>query len=253
MSRAKPLSSIPPLGFVLGAKVDISRWHGGELVLDVNQRVQCFLGYHRDEQPHDLPWYSPSVALHDRDGRSSYRFVELRRGVLQRTGFLRDDQYYKIIEDRYIDLPTGASSYFGVVHKGGGREDEDLTRQIFGGTRLEFEAVTHALARVAGRSFQEMLHLPRLTFSKTRSNRCDVSGCLITQNFPYVAFDNAQYDWSHVSLHSLYRLLSFLCSPGAKSPVQVALEDAGISGELVRRFVDNGVSARPIYPHERDW
>lgn len=103
----------PPLGFILGSDLDISRWSGGELVLDTSQRVQCFLGYRRADQPHDLPWYSPSVALHDREGRSSYGFVQLRRGVLSRSGFLKDDEYYKIIDDRYVDLPRGTNSYFG--------------------------------------------------------------------------------------------------------------------------------------------
>lgn len=251
MARTKLLPSARPPGFVLGSEVDISSWYGGELVLDVSQRVQCFLGYRRDEQPHNLPWYSPSVALHDRDGRSSCRFVELRQGVLERTNFLRDDAYYKVIDDRRVLLPKGASSDFGVVFKDGA-EDDELTRQVFGGTRQEFEAVAHALAPVAGRSFHEMLQLPRVTFSKTRSNYCDVTGCLIPKDFPYVAFDTAECDWSHVSLYGLYRLIAFMCPTRSTSPVQVALENAGISSELVRLFMNNGMNASPIYSSERD-
>jgi hypothetical protein len=248
----KKASESPPAGFTLGSQVEISHWHGGELVLDTNQRIRCFLGYRREDQPRDLPWFSPSVALRDRDGRGSYRFVELHGGVLSQSGFLRPDEYYKIIDDRFLDLPRGAVSYFGVVRKGDREEDEELTRQVFGGTMEELEAVAHALAGIVGRSFHEMVRLPRLTFSKTRENYCDISGCLIPREFPYVAFDSAQYDWSHVSLYGLFRLVSFMCPSDGRGPVGAALERAGISTELVRRLVDSGTNARPLYPRELD-
>jgi hypothetical protein len=245
MPRTK-LQSPPPPDFIRGSETDISSWHGGELLLDTNGRVQCFLGYRRDDQPRNLAWYAPCVALRDRDGRNSYRFVELYRGVLTQTAFLRDDEYYKLIKDRYVILPKGASSYFGVIRIGDRSEDEELTRQVFGGTTEEFESIAYALARAVGRSFHPAVRLPRLTFSRTRTNSCDVSGCLIPENFPYIAFNDAQYDWSHISLYGLYRLLSFMC-PSDDSPIAAALVDAGVSIQLVRRFVNNGMNARPIY------
>jgi hypothetical protein len=241
----------PPPGFIRGSECNISHWSGGELVLDTKHQVQCFIGYCREDQSHNAPWYSPSVALNDRDGRSSYRFVELRRGVLRHTPFLRDEEYYKVIDDRFVILPRGTSSYFGVICKGDRSEDEELTRQVFGGTMQEFELIACALARTVGRPSDEMLRLPRLTFSKTRQNHCDVSGCLIPENFPYVAFNDAPYDWGHVSLFGLYRLLAFMCSTG-ESPVKAALEDAGVSVELMQRFVDSGTNARPMYPRGTD-
>jgi hypothetical protein len=73
--------------------------------------------------------------------------VELYRGVLTQTAFLRDDEYYKLIKDRYVILPKGASSYFGVIRIGDRSEDEELTRQVFGGTTEEFESIAYALAR----------------------------------------------------------------------------------------------------------
>lgn len=116
----------------------------------------------------------------------------------------------------------------------------------------EFETVAHALARTVGRLLHPALRLPRLTFSKTRGNHCDLSGCLIPQNFPYVAFNDAQYDWGHVSLYGLYRLLSFTC-PSSESPTATTLENAGVSVELLRRFIDNGFNAKPIYSRGSGW
>ena len=221
-------------------------------MVDSGGSAHCFLGYQRDEQPFDLAWYSPSVALHDKDGLGSYRFVELRRGIIERRGFLRRDDYYKVLKDRHLLLPRATSSYFGVVH-GGEDEDEDLTRQVFGATRREYLQIARAVAKVVGRTFHDALDLPRLTFSKTRSNRCDVSGCLIPKNFPYVAFDSAQYDWSHVSLFGLSRLLSFLCPSDDRSPTKNALLQAGADPQVMHKLVEGALNASPIFPNDRDW
>src|SRR5437660_8416444 len=126
MARRSETQTAAPPGFVRGRDIDLSSWHGEEIVQDTNNRVYCFVGYRRDDQPQGLPYYSPSVALRDRDGRTSYRFIELNRGVLSRSGFLRDDQYYRVIADRWLTLPSGSDSYFGVISRDDRNEDGSL-------------------------------------------------------------------------------------------------------------------------------
>jgi hypothetical protein len=138
-----------------------------------------------------------------------------------------------------VILPTGTSSYFGVVVRVDHKEDLELTRALFGGTKREIEIAAVALAQITGRHYHEMVRLPRVTFSKTRNNQCDISGCLIPKEFPYVAFEGAQYDWSHVSLHGFYRLLSFLCSSSAQSVVRRALVEAGVAEDVLSTFSSN--------------
>lgn len=250
--RTRPLVEIPP-GYVLGAKVDISSWHGGELVVDVAGNAHCYVGYTTAGQPFDLPYYSPCVALRDKEGRASYRFVELQRGMLRRTGFLRDDGHYRVLDDRWLILPRGAESYFGVIERDSRGEDVELTRQIFGGTRADIESAARALSKVVGRGYHEMVQLPRVTFSRTRNNSCDISRCLIPKDFPYLAFEGSQYNWSHVSLHAFYRLLSFLC-PSGGSPVQRALLEAGVSSEVLSILLEAAAQyGDPLpYPEYRD-
>jgi hypothetical protein len=240
MARHVSPVAAPPAGFIQGKDVDLSKWHGGEIAIDEGGRVHCIVGYRREDQPRDLPYYSPCVALHDRDGKSSHRFVELYRGTLQRTFFLRAESWYRLVDDYWLILPSGADSYFGVISRADRRENEPYTQAIFGGTFKEIEMVACALAPLAGRSYHEMLDLPRLTFSKTRDNRCDICNCLIPRAFPYLAFESAQYNWSHVSLHGFYRLLSFLCPTRIDSPVWKALRESGISEDLLTKFVENG-------------
>jgi hypothetical protein len=188
---------------------------------DLGGNTHCIVGYRTKDQPRDLPYYHPSVAARDRDGRSSYRFVELRKGTLAQSSFLRNDQYYRPINDRWLVLPSGADTYFGVISRRDRAEDELMTRQLFGGTAGDITAVAGAFSHLIGRGYREIVRLPRVTFSKTRNNECDISGCLIPKDFPYVAFEDSQYAWSHISLHGFYRLLSFcaaqsqpiLCEP----------------------------------------
>lgn len=232
VGRSKQPIEVPP-GFLLGASIDLSSWQGGELVVDLAGNVHCYVGYTREDQPLDLPWYAPCVALRDKGGRSSYRFVELRRGMLRRSAFLRENDHYYVLSDRWLILPRGADSYFGIIDQKSREEDIARTREVFGGTRSDIELVATALSKIIGRSYQETLQLPRVTFSKTRSNSCDISGCLIPKDFPYLAFDASPYDWSHMSLHAFYRLLAFFCASERANPVRRALVESGVSEEVL--------------------
>lgn len=238
-------------GFVLGKNIDLSAWQRNNIVIDELNHVYCFVGYRMQNQPDHIQYYSPCVALKDSDGRSSYRFIKLSHGTLNRSGFLNDNQYYQVLMDRWVVYPSGANSYFGVITKNNRNEDSELSRAIFGGTYEEIEQVATALAKITGRNHHEMSRLPRLTFSKSRNNRCDVTGCLIPQEFPYIAFEDAQYDWSHVSIYGLYRLLSFLCHSLERSPAWQALIDKDIPEDVLKRFISNGDgNANPILAQE---
>lgn len=230
--------SSPPSNPTHELELDISSWHGGELISSVDGDVRCYLGYRSERQPFDLPWYSPSVALRDKDGRDSRRFVELRGGLLCTSSLPRAEQPQKLLADRWLRLPRGTDSFFGVIDSETRRLDEELTRQLFGGTRDDIESVAKALAHVVGRRFHEIVQLPRVTFSKTRNNCCDLTGCLIPKDFPYLAFDQSQYAWSHVSLFGFYRLLGFLCS--SRSAVREAMERSGLAASAIDMLVDAG-------------
>jgi len=133
VNRRKAIVEIPD-GFVSGEELNVSVWRMGQLVIDTAGHVRCYLGYRRKDQRHDLDYYAPSVALHDRDGRSSYRFVELRSGMIRRSGLPRKDEHCRLLSESYLALPRGADSYFGVVSVDKQQEELERTRQIFGGT-----------------------------------------------------------------------------------------------------------------------
>lgn len=237
MPRQSKISPIAPPGFILGSAIDSKSWDSGTIATDTAGRIYCFVGYQREDQKSDLPYYSPSVGLRDLGGRKSFGFVKLSHGTLMRSSFLSDDEFYRIITNRRVDFPQGANSYFGIISQEEQEEDIALCHAIFGGTSEDIATLSVAVAKLTGRSHHEMARLPRLTFSKTKNNSCDLTNCLIPKNFPYIAFADSQYDWSHVSLHGFYRLICILCGNSSRSPAWQYLIEEGIQEDFLRKVV----------------
>jgi hypothetical protein len=210
-------------------------------------RTAVFLGF-IDRNMHDTAFkYCVSVADREKDARRKYRFISLEHGNLTSSSFLRDDQAHRILEDRIVHLPCGVDSFHGVCKTGSHELDESLTRQLFGVTHAKLEDFIPIFNEVTeGRKtdrYWAMRH-SRVTFSKTRSNHCDLSNALIPDHFPFIAFGETTYFSGHVSLHGPYRLLAFLCHTcpngnGGKEPMgfMKQLTDAGASMEIIERMI----------------
>jgi hypothetical protein len=115
MKRQKQQEVSIPEGYVRGSEIDLSKWSSETIAVDLDGDIRCILGYREIEQPHDLLYYSPSVAVRDAGGRESRRFVELRHGTLTMSHFLDSCAYYRVLGDRYVVLPVATNSYFGVI------------------------------------------------------------------------------------------------------------------------------------------
>ena len=247
--KSNPQMRQPPLGFAAGSSFDVASWRGEELFEDVEGRLYCIVGYRAKMQPSDIPYYHPSVAARHPDGLKSFRFIQLHRGTLHRTSFLSDNQYYRQIADRRLVLPNGQNSYFGVITKVKRVEDEAATRAIFGGTSRDILTVSAALASLIGRSYGSLHNLPRITFSKSRSNKCDFASCLIPSGFPYLAFEDSQYAWGHVSLHGFYKFLAFLCSKKQGNSMRAAVLEMDVPKVLLDMLISNGEDIADPLPY----
>lgn len=217
---------------MLGSEYVLSDYTDSVLAYDRQGRLHCIIGFlGRDEPPRDLAFYSTSAALRERDGRSS-RFVSLDSGRLFVSSFLEDASQYEIVENCRVILPSGTKSYFGVTRGPDFEEDVELTRLVFGATQEELEDVVEVVG-----SF--LWHVPaRATFSKQRVNVCDLTGCSIPREFPFVTFGGTTGDWGHVSLYGFFRLLSLFC-PYAEANCWKALSDAGFADDDIARLARN--------------
>ena len=169
-----------------------------------------YVGYRPEIPSSESPYFATSVAAQHRENPSARRFVRLMRGTLSLDSFFPAIKSVTIIQNHHLVLPTGSNSYFGVVDRSTSREHADLTREIFGATYNELTEASDIIGIFTGRISNEYGAAGRVTFSRSRSNNCDLCRCLIPHRFPYLAFEQSAYQWGHVSLYGFYRLLAFL-------------------------------------------
>lgn len=233
-------SQLTPEGFTGGEEISLDSWDRHSIAVTPSGSAFFYLGYRMEDQRHDLACYDISVAVRDRVSRDSYHFLRLIGETLTLDLFLPSREPYRILENRFVILPSGADSYFGVLETETRKEDVKLTRQLFGATRAELDGVAACFGELTGRINTEYISAGRVTFSRTRSNDCDLCGCLIPREFPYLAFTQSQYLWGHISLHGFYRSLAFLCSGPVEGPVRRHLVDSGVDPDLLKRLLDCG-------------
>jgi hypothetical protein len=200
-----------PEGFLLGKEIAIEAMDH-RIAITPNGHATYYLGFlnSRLEDPYI---YNITVATHQKDGRSSRKFVELRKGGLFLSSFLWDRSHYKILEDRVLRLPVGPHSSYGVYHRESWELDEDLTRQLFGSTQSELEeflTAFHSAIRFPA-SEQRVWKPFTTTFSKSRGNSCHLTELFIPQGFPFIRLGETQYFGGHISLSGFYRQLALLC------------------------------------------
>lgn len=227
--------------------VTLENWDDTYVARTARGDAISYVGYRPENSPGESPYFATSVAARDREDPSARRFVRLMRGTLSLDSFLPAIQSVTIVQDHHLVLPTGSDAYFGVVDRSTSREHADLTREIFGATSNELTEAADIIGIIAGRISDEYGAAGRVTFSRTRSNNCNLCGCLIPYRFPYLAFEQSGYRWGHVSLCGFYRLLAFLSNGSKGSPFSAALIDRGIGPDTLQHMIDaGGHYANPI-------
>jgi hypothetical protein len=90
-----------------------------------------------------------------------------------------------------------------------------LTRQLFGATFEELDAFLQIFQSAVRRPVDPQLYVfqkrPRITFSGSRDNFCDLTMAYIPKGFPYIAFADSGFFGGHISLHGFYCLLALIC------------------------------------------
>lgn len=191
-------------------------------VSETNQ-VYYYLGY-QNKRKDDADFFH--LSKYAKANRDEEVFIRLEKGALLFDCFFESyrPEGYKIKKiDKYrVILPDGGTStYFGVyaneykklsenVSEQIWVQNKELERALFGVTYDQLNELLKLFSSVFF-SYHEYSNLPRVTRSNKRSNRCDLTGNWIPQNFPYIAFESSEYEFSHVSLNGFYKYLSFLC------------------------------------------
>lgn len=146
-----------------------------------------------------------------------------------------ENTMYKQI-DAYVRLPS-ADTYYAVYM--GHKENEALTRAVFGLTYDEMSQLLECYAQTVG-IYSEYIHYPRLTRSVRSVNFCDITESWIPAKFPYVTFAESGYEFSHVSLWGFYRHVQLLTKNSMKSVFAQVLLNEGIAPNILENLFKIG-------------
>lgn len=132
---------------------------------------------------------------------------------------------------------SGADCYYSVLIDG--QENKELTRKIFGLTYNDSEAITSAYSKVMG-IYNAYMTYPRLTRSMKNQNYCDLSSVLIPEQFPYIAFSESGYSFSHVSIWGFCRHLQVLTGQSLRTPFSQALIENEVDEDALKALFSVG-------------
>jgi hypothetical protein len=251
MSRHAQHQEERPSGYLTGTEISEEEWESCNLAVDQRGELYCYLGYRPDKyHRRDLAYYAVRAGASNPDGRDSFRFVRLSRGSLSYDSFFPERSYYKVLDDRRVVFPGVADFYFGVMNCDSGMEDQELTRARFGGTVQEIELAVRCLGSAIGQNSSRDQNNPRLAASMQRDNRCEVTGCVIPQNFPYVCPSESQGLWGHISLSGFFRTLALIA--GNTGAVRNALLNVGLSYESLDRLIGCGTNQHMLLIDDLD-
>ncbi len=217
-----------------------------EVFISDTDTIFCYIGIclsdidRRNQASFIQPYYMRG--MHSTDKKTSkettgfYRMID---GCIFLDNYIDADLYsehlYKKI-DCGIRFPAPDNYYAVFVNK---EEDPDLTRGIFGLTHEEITSLLEAYAKAMG-IYHEYTTYPRLTKSPRSVNYCDITDLWIPERFPYVAFNDSGYHFSHVSLWGFYRHIQLLTGYKINSVFSKALLKFGVNEEILNRVFNIG-------------
>ena len=137
-----------------------------------------------------------------------------------------------------VRLATPGSCYYG-IWKSYAEEEEVLTRKVFGLTYDELTSLLEVYAKAMNTHYDSFAY-PKLTRSVQSDHFCDISELWIPRTFPYVAFTDSGYDFSHVSLFGFYRHLQLLVGYNINAIMRHVLIKFGLSEDLLQRVLNIG-------------
>lgn len=195
--------------YVAGNDISLLDWQSWHIARSEHGHPVFYLGYASRRSIDTV--FAVSGAARVGYDRVLRQFLKVNRGCITATSFFEGPIRYKVLTEYAVHLPAGNKNYFGVFNREKEEYDSNLTRQIFGITFEDLEALLQVYGGVVDGPPIWDHSYPRITFSRTRSNSCDLTDVYIPPNFPYIALTDSQYFKGHVSLHGFSVLLAFLC------------------------------------------
>ncbi|NYB73425.1 hypothetical protein HZF24_04645 [Sedimentibacter hydroxybenzoicus DSM 7310] len=236
-------------------KLDLPEQIGKEIVipdssheaiyLSEHGELFCYSGIHSKDTGkvffEGWPYYL--IGKHTKDCKEDIKgFFRIKDGCILLTGFVDHKFYnkkmYKSLNNYIVRLPVANSCYFGIQERIETsnslyfEENKELSQACFGLTYNELEYFIKIYAERLGID-NRYTQFPKITRSMNKDNFCDITGIWIPPKFPYIAFNNSGYAFSHVSLYGFYRHIGAMISIGENTAATQIFKNKTFAGEII--------------------
>lgn len=213
------------------------------IYIDENDKIYCYMGVLDNHRVHfrSSPYY-----LKDKKPNEVTNLIR---------GYFRIENGAVIIDKEFMDkkhpfdenakckllkagviFPRPNDMSFRIRSSYDNLEDE-LTRKVFILTYNELNELLYHFNQVFAISNINIYNkYPSITRSMKNDNYCDLNDLWIPAEYPYIAFDESSYYYSHVSIYSFYEIIKFLTKYSLKSRLAKTMIENGLNIEILERL-----------------
>lgn len=138
----------------------------------------------------------------------------------------------------FLHFPSPQDMTYCVYYDQQKNLEDILTEKIFG---LSYRDLAELLQqfndifRIAQKDY--FSRYPKITRSIKKDNECELSNLWIPSEFPYIAFGESSYLYSHVSLYGFYNHIKFITGGNRESPIAKKLIENGLNPEILKKVL----------------
>lgn len=136
-----------------------------------------------------------------------------------------------------LELPRSMNNPYGIYYSKDKEIERELTRKVFGIAYDELSKLLYHYNKVfeiVPESYYS--RYPSITRSVKSDNYCDITNMWIPANFPYIAFHESGYMYSHISLYGFCEQVKFMTQSYIDWTNSKKLIDSGLDKEILENL-----------------
>ena len=219
--------------------------HFPALYIDENDSVYCYLGIIDKDR---IMLKSSPYYLSNKKSSEIKNYIRgyfmIKNGAILATDMFLDEkkEFYnnakcKIIP-AIIHFPQPQDVSYAIYTKNNKDLDNELTRKVFGLTYEELNELIIHFNNVfeIRKTYNYYNKYPSITRYIKNDNYCDISNLWIPPEYPYIAFKESDYLYSHISLYGFYQNIQFITNYNLDSITSKKMLENGLNKEILENL-----------------
>lgn len=226
------------------------------IYIDEYDNIYCYYGildknrFLLESYPYWLKKQSPAEAKKYIRGyfRLENGLILVDKEFIDKKGLFKEQAKCKKISAA-IQLPGTNNNPYGIYYEKSKEIEEELTKKIFG---ISYDDLSQLIYHF-NNCFEMITQTyyskyPSITRAIKNDNYCDITEMWIPAGFPYIAFCESGYYYSHISFYGFYQQVKFITLNNIKSSVSKKLIENGLNPKVLENVfkIEKDSISRPI-------